>query len=433
MNKNAINFVLTAKDRVSYVLEKIGGRFRTFGKAALAPLRMVGRAMKRLLSPVFSLKGAIVGLFTAWGGIRIVKSAISAFNKADAAMRGLSSVANAVAKKSREMGSGMAADAETARAAAVKLAEDGLMTISESALALKNLLLSGFGLDQAVEMINRVKDAAAFGRQGALSFADAVISATEGIKNENSILVDNAGITKNLSIMHKEFAASVGKTVSELSKAERLQAVYNGVIKEAQPMLGDTAKLTETFQGKTAALRQTWEIFMEEIGRTITPALGEFVDNGLKPLVKQATAWLKVNQEMIASKLSDWLAKVVEWIKALAQWIQDGGLVDAWNNITAAVKNFTGALRELTNYWNQNKSVLQTMAGMFAGAAVGGAPGAIIGGVAGFTLGSGNNEAATWLLDNVIPDPSVSRNNVQKIETVIYSGVPDPTASNGGF
>jgi hypothetical protein len=48
--------------------------------------------------------------------------------------------------------------------------------------------------------MNRFKDSAAFGKQGALSFGEAIRGATEGIKNGNSILVDNAGVTKNLSV-----------------------------------------------------------------------------------------------------------------------------------------------------------------------------------------------------------------------------------------
>ena len=39
---------------------------------------------------------------------------------------------------------------------------------------------------------------------------EAIKSAAEGIKNENSILVDNAGVTKNLSVIWDEYAASIG-------------------------------------------------------------------------------------------------------------------------------------------------------------------------------------------------------------------------------
>ncbi|MNP86589.1 hypothetical protein D3C76_1869210 [compost metagenome] len=37
-------------------------------------------------------------------------------------------------------------------------------------------------------MINRLKDAAAFNRQANLGLSEAVLTATEGLKNENSVL-----------------------------------------------------------------------------------------------------------------------------------------------------------------------------------------------------------------------------------------------------
>lgn len=40
--------------------------------------------------------------------------------------------------------------------------------------------------------MDRFKNSAAFGRQASLSLGEAVKTATEGLKNENSILVDNA-------------------------------------------------------------------------------------------------------------------------------------------------------------------------------------------------------------------------------------------------
>ena len=61
-----------------------------------------------------------------------------------------------------------------------------------AATSLKNLLLRGFSLDQAVNTIQRLQDSAAYGRQASLTLSDAVKSATEGLKNENSILVNGA-------------------------------------------------------------------------------------------------------------------------------------------------------------------------------------------------------------------------------------------------
>ena len=50
---------------------------------------------------------------------------------------------------------------------------------------------------------------------------EAVKSATDGIRNENSVLVDNAGVTKNLSVIWEEYAASIGKGVGSLNSGRK--------------------------------------------------------------------------------------------------------------------------------------------------------------------------------------------------------------------
>ena len=66
------------------------------------------------------------------------------------------------------------------------LAADGLMPLGDSASGLKNLLAAGFSLPEAIKLMERFKDSAAFGRQGSLEFGQAIVGATEGIKNGNS-------------------------------------------------------------------------------------------------------------------------------------------------------------------------------------------------------------------------------------------------------
>lgn len=90
----------------------------------------------------------------------------------------------------RSIAEGTGQDIDKTTKAAEDLAADGLMSVADAATGLKNLLLAGFGLDESVILMERFKDSAAFGRQGALSFGEAIKSATEGVKNGNSILVN---------------------------------------------------------------------------------------------------------------------------------------------------------------------------------------------------------------------------------------------------
>lgn len=161
-------------------------------------------------------------------------------------------------------------DIDFAKNAAKQLSSDGLIPLADTAASLKNLMASGLSIDQSIKLFNSLKDSAAFNRQGFLSMGEAVKGATEGIKNGNSILVDNAGVTKNLSIMQKEYAASLGKTVGQLTDAEKIQAAYVGILKEAEKFTGDAARAADTYTGAKARLSTAIDRATASLGSFIT-------------------------------------------------------------------------------------------------------------------------------------------------------------------
>lgn len=208
------------------------------------------------LSSKFLVAGAaLAGVFVT------LKQSVDAATKYQNALNGLASVA-------RYAG----ANVGEAMSESLELTKDGLLSTTEAATALKNLLSRGFSTNEAVEMINRFKDAAAFGRQSSLEFGQAVVSATEGIKNENSVLVDNAGVTKNVSMMWKEYAAQINKSVADLSQAEKRQAEFNGVLAETEGQLGNAALAANGADGANARLNKTFSDMSVTIGQSLTPA-----------------------------------------------------------------------------------------------------------------------------------------------------------------
>lgn len=110
--------------------------------------------------------------------VSAIKSGTDAYNEYVAATKGLQSVSR---------GKGIDQGAMKQELDSVT---DAFFDATAAAASYKNLLTRGYSLEQATQTIVRLKDAAAFGRQANLSLADAVKSATEGIKNENSVLVN---------------------------------------------------------------------------------------------------------------------------------------------------------------------------------------------------------------------------------------------------
>ena len=136
-----------------------------------------------------------------------------------------------------------------------KYTADGLVSIEETATAYKNLLSRGYDSSQIEDVLNRLKDSAAFGRQASYDLGEAVVTATEGLKNENSILVDNAGVTKNVAKMWDEYAKSIGKSSTALTQQEKIQAEYKGIMNETKFQVGDAANYTKTFVGQIQQLK----------------------------------------------------------------------------------------------------------------------------------------------------------------------------------
>jgi hypothetical protein len=198
-NQN-IDIVIKAVDEATAVLKKINGGISTLPETAKTAASKVNDAMLKMKegaqkhAETLTKVGAIGGV--AFAGISMgISQTIQDASNLNNSLIGLKSIVEGTGK-----------DFNKAKDIVQRFTQDGLVSTSEAATSLKNLIAKGFSLDQAEQMMNRFKDSAAFGRQAALGLGEAIAGATEGIKNENSMLVDNAGVTKNVSVMVAEYA-----------------------------------------------------------------------------------------------------------------------------------------------------------------------------------------------------------------------------------
>lgn len=155
--------------------------------------------------------------------------------------------------------------------------KDGLIPLNNAVTAYKNLASRGYDDTQIQQTLTALKDAAAFGRQASYSYGEAIQSASEGLKNENSILVDNAGVTKNVAKMWDDYAKSVGKTSNQLTQQEKIQAEVNGILEESKFQAGDAAKYSNTYAGQVARLSASFTTLKQTIGSIIIPIAQVFI------------------------------------------------------------------------------------------------------------------------------------------------------------
>lgn len=292
----------------------------------------------------------------AFAGIVLaIRGAIEAANEYNNAMVGLNSLAE-----------GTGQDFGDLQAAAEDLASDGLMTVADAAASLKNLLARGFSADEAVDMLERLKDAAAFGRQSSLSLGEAVRSASEGIKNENSILVDNAGVTKNVAVMWEEYAATIGKSAANLTQAEKRQAEYNGIMQETAYQVGDAARYAEEFAGKQAALEAATLRVNQALGASVQGALTPLLE-AVTPLVDALAGWIERNPELTAGivaattagvALTAVVAGAIPMVKSLAAAF---ATLHASMGVVGAISLAVGALAGIAAACANARSPLQEL------------------------------------------------------------------------
>lgn len=272
---------------IYYDLDLDDAKYKSKSKAAGTDADNFGQRLQNASLSLAAL-GAIAGVALT-NVVNYLDKAVDAAVKQQNALMGLSSVAR---------GTGNSIDAATE--AARKLSADGLMPLGDAAMGLKNLLASGFSLPQAVKLMEAFKDSAAFGRQGALDFGQAIVGATEGIKNGNSMLVDNAGVTKNLSNILVEAGFSAQDLSKATTNADVRMALFNGVLKETVNQTGDAARLAESFGGAQARLTTQVTNLQVALGTALQPILTKIMQV-ISPIVDKLMNWVKENPALVAA------------------------------------------------------------------------------------------------------------------------------------
>ena len=234
---------------------------------------------------VLSKVGAAIGITFGIGAIAMFgRSAVQAASELSSAMIGLQSIAD-----------GQGRSFTQAQKIIDEYTKDGLIPATNAINAYKNLALRGYDTSQIEQTLIALKDASAFSRQASYTMGEAVQSATEGLKNENSILVDNAGVTKNVAKMWQEYAASIGTTANALTQQQKIQAEVAGIMQETRFQTGDAAKVSNTYAGVTMGLSAAFYNLKVAVGNIFMPILQKLI-----PVITNAINWLTVLANTIA-------------------------------------------------------------------------------------------------------------------------------------
>lgn len=254
------------------------------------------------------LGSALTGLGAGAGLAKLVhemQNAVNEANKLFNAFQGLTAVAK-----------GFGVQTDAAQKAAEDLADRGFLTLTQAVLAYKTALSTGLDLDESTKLINALADSAAYNRQSFYDMGGAVQASLDGIKNGNSVLSDAVGVTKNLSVMQKEYAASIGTTAGRLTDAQKIQAAYTGFLRETAIFAGNADEAMQGFTGSQNRFTQATNEATVALGEAFMPVVQSVLE-ALTPMIKGLANFTEENKALVAG-LASGTAGMLAFVAALA-------------------------------------------------------------------------------------------------------------------
>lgn len=338
-------------------------------------VKQISGQLGGLKNVVKSLGTAIAAAFSVAAIVNFAKESVQAANRLTDALTGLKSILD-----------GQGRSFSDAQKFLEEYTADGLVPMTNAITAYKNLASRGYDDTQIRQTLQALKDASAFGRQASYSMGEAVESATEGLKNENSILVDNAGVTKNVAKMWDEYAASIGTTANNLTQQQKIQAEVNGILEESKYQAGDAAKVAGTLSGQLSQLSVNFNNLKVAVGNALGPIVQSFL-----PVINAAVSALTRFANAIASVVAALFGSSMSVSAEAAQEVADGynSAADGAGNLAKSTEAAGKAAKKYLAGFDEITKIGDSSSG---GGSSGGSGGAVGSGVSVGTTIAANGE-----------------------------------------
>lgn len=254
---NNINLGITATNSASPVIKQVAADVGGLEQSAQSAGDGVGGANSQMAGMILTAGK----LTSALSIVTSVASAVgSAFEMGEVA---------AANERLRTSGEQLAASYGSSMDHIVaKVREASLGTVSEMDIigSANKAMMLGLGAD-ADQLASLMEIAALRGRAMGISTTQAFDDMVRGIGRMSPMILDNLGIVVDADSTYGAYATSLGKASSELSRAEKIQALLNRVLEEGNKMLDDAGGLAEDNASKyerwNAELENTKNVMAE--------------------------------------------------------------------------------------------------------------------------------------------------------------------------
>lgn len=256
--------------------------------------KKLGETGEQAVSATNKIKG-IESALVALGAGAVFKKLISEMREFVAESERMYNATRGLIEVTKNLGH----STDEATKAVQDMAAKGFMSVTEAAQAYKTSLAMGLGIQQTTDLILAMADAAAYNRQAHYSWGESIVVAMEGIKNGNSTLTDSVGVTKNLSVMQEEYARSIGTTASKLTDAQKVQAAYNGFLRESAIFAGNADSAMSSYTGTVAKYENELQNLKATLGDSIKPLFAELLEL-ITPIIVGLAKWVEENKTLVS-------------------------------------------------------------------------------------------------------------------------------------
>lgn len=249
-------------DKVSKASDKLGRQQTRLGQASASAGRQFSAQSAGLGGLVAAYAGAAATIFA----ITAAFDALNRAARAEQTITGVNALANAIGESGPRIIAGL------------QEITKGQLSIVQTAELANLALSSGFSADQINELAEiSLKASRALGRDLTDSFNRLV----RGVTKLEPELLDELGIFTRIEPAAEKFAASIGKTVSQLSNFEKRQAFANAVAEEGAQKFRDIDTSANTSSESLEKLSAT----ISNIGISV----GGFIAKVIAPLAEALT------------------------------------------------------------------------------------------------------------------------------------------------
>jgi len=244
----------------------------------------------------FLLAAFAVGRF-----VTVLKSTVEEARDTQMALAGVQSIAK-----------GMGHDVDKVNSVVKKYADTGLLTMRESANAVKMLSsMEGVTIDLVDKAMQAMLDFAAFNRLGQYTIGEAVMVAAQGFKEQRAQVTDAIGWVKNLQDAWKEYGKEIGVSMGKQSPAQKNLGSLNILIKDSAVVQGNAQRALELYGGSVSKLNTALIVLRREIGETLIPIMADWARK-FYVLVDSALKYYKVNRDIIALNMKEGFSSIVD-------------------------------------------------------------------------------------------------------------------------